>query len=368
MLKPFSLITVLAMAMALSVGVVHAEDSLVNQYDPNGNLVSGDGKFYEYNDASQLAKVREKDQAGAVIAEYFYDFSGQRVKKVENGVISYYIGKDYETQVVAEKAQDTTHFFVDNERVAKRDASGTYFYHPDHLGGTNVVTNATGVVVARNSYLPFGEMREGGEEKYSYTGKEKDVATDLYYFEARFNSPELRHFTQADIADPDLDDPQDLNRYAYVGNNPMSYVDPDGHKKKKKNKSNNNNKEKNNGNKKKVKLFNKHTAKEIASAALGSVRTVGSLWSFVGITENLVDIRKEWDKPLKEIYKFDKFQGGKKFIKDFFSRPKKENYSVNNAGAKNNKSNKPDPVLDYLPEGNYTAGQGFYLLMTENYR
>jgi len=224
----------LAIYIVLSVGVAYADVSLVNQYDLNGNLVSGDGKFYEYNDANQLVKVRENDKNGKVVAEYFYDFSGQRVKKVENGVTFYYIGKHFETQVVAGQAKDTAHFFVDNERVAKRDDSGTYFYHPDHLGGTNVVTNTTGNVVARNSYLPFGEMREGGQEKYSYTGKEKDTATDLYYFESRFNSPELRHFTQADIADPDLSDPQDLNRYAYVGNNPLSYVDPDGYKKKKK--------------------------------------------------------------------------------------------------------------------------------------
>jgi len=233
-LKQWSLITVLAMCMALSTGVVHGEESMINQYDPNGNLVSGDGKYYEYNDANQLARVREKDSAGKVIAEYFYDFNGQRVKKVESGVATYYIGKQFETNVVAGKAENTSYFFADGERVAKKDSTGTYYFHNDHLGGVNAVTNTAGTVVAKTSYLPFGEVRQGGQEKYSYTGKEKDKATDLYYFDSRFNSPELRHFTQADSADADISDPQDLNRYAYVGNNPLSYVDPDGHKKKKK--------------------------------------------------------------------------------------------------------------------------------------
>jgi RHS repeat-associated protein len=93
-------------------------------------------------------------------------------------------------------------------------------------------------VVARADYLPFGDVRAGGSgaEKYTYTGKEQDK-TGLYYFEARYNSSEFRHFTQADIAAPDYGDPQDLNRYAYVGNNPLSYVDEDGFKKKKKKKA-----------------------------------------------------------------------------------------------------------------------------------
>jgi len=55
----------------------HATTSLSYQYDTNGNLISGDGKYYEYNDANQLAKVRHGDQNGPVIAEYVYDHTGQ---------------------------------------------------------------------------------------------------------------------------------------------------------------------------------------------------------------------------------------------------------------------------------------------------
>lgn len=232
-LQIFIYITLLMIWM-LPLYEANAEDSIINQYDTNGSLVSGDGKFYEYNDANQLVRVREKDAIGAVVAEYFYDHTGQRVKKVESGVTTYYLGKYYETQVVQDQAQNTSYYFAEGDRVAKKDSTGTYYYHPDHLGGTSAVTNSTGQVVSSTSYLPFGDVRQGGAEKYSYTGKEMDKATGLYNFDARYTSPELRHFTQADIADPDFDDPQDLNRYAYVGNNPLSYVDLDGYKKKKK--------------------------------------------------------------------------------------------------------------------------------------
>lgn len=214
-----------------------ADTSIINVYDANGNLVTGDGRYYEYNDANQLVRVRQGgDQTGPVIAEYFYDSSGQRVKKIENGVVTYYVGKHFEKQVGGSNAGNTSYYFADDgERVAKKDPMGNIsYYHLDHLDGINVVTDAAGTEVSRTDYLPFGDVRTGStsSDKYAYTGKEKDK-TDLYYFDARYNSPEFRHFTQADIAEPDYDDPQDLNRYAYVGNNPLSYVDYDGFKKKK---------------------------------------------------------------------------------------------------------------------------------------
>jgi hypothetical protein len=67
----------------------YADTTFTFQYDANGNLISGDGKYYEYNDANQLVQVRQGDTiAGPVIAEYFYDASRQCVKKIENGVVT----------------------------------------------------------------------------------------------------------------------------------------------------------------------------------------------------------------------------------------------------------------------------------------
>ena len=237
MTKYLSCITLLLGFLLTATGGFAADTSIINVYDAGGNLVSGDGQYYEYDDANQLVRVRQGDQTGTVVAEYFYDSSGQRVKKIENGVATYYVGKHYETQVGGTNAGNTSYYFAEGgERVAKKGPSGSvYYYHLDHLDGINVVTDAAGSTVARSDYLPFGDTRSDstGADKYSYTGKEKDK-TDLYYFEARYNSPANRHFTQADVAEPDYDDPQDLNRYAYVGNNPLSFVDYDGFKKKKK--------------------------------------------------------------------------------------------------------------------------------------
>lgn len=202
-------------------------------YDPNGSMISGDGLYYEYNDANQLVKVRKDSVSGTVVAEYVYDYNGQRIKKIENGVTTYYIGKYFEQQVGGDHPGKTDYYFANGERVAKKDSSGnlTYF-HSDNLGSTEAMTDAAGNLVLSMKYYPFGELREDGDEKYGYNGKERDNQTDLNYYEARYYGPELKHFTQADDIMPELDNPQDLNRYSYVHNNPMTFMDPDGHKKK----------------------------------------------------------------------------------------------------------------------------------------
>ena len=140
-----------------------AATSLTYVYDANGNLIQGDGKYYEYNDANQLVKVRHEDASGPILAEYFYDYSGQRIKKVENGITTYYIGKHYEKQTSDTGSTNTSYYFANGERVAKKDTLGNlFYYHLDHLGGTNVITDLSGNLVERIKYYPFGEIREGG--------------------------------------------------------------------------------------------------------------------------------------------------------------------------------------------------------------
>ncbi|MDM8557033.1 RHS repeat-associated core domain-containing protein [Desulfococcaceae bacterium HSG7] len=203
----------------------------VYTYDPNGNLTNGDNQYLEYNDANKLVRVRQGDASGPVIAEYVYDSGGQRIKKIENGVTTYYIGKHYEEEYTgAQQTNKASYYFANTQRAAKKDKAGNLsFVHSDHLGGTNAVTDNAGSLVERTKYYPFGDIRQGGSERYSFTGKEKDKATDFYYFEARYYKHGYRHFAQADIIVPRFYDPQSLNRYAYVQNNPVKYVDPSGH-------------------------------------------------------------------------------------------------------------------------------------------
>ena len=212
-----------------------AESALVKfEYDAAGNMISEQGKYYEYNDANQLVRVRKDAPDGEIIAEYVYDYQGQRVKKTENGVTTYYVGKQYEERKGATVDEKIGYFFANNQRIAKSTRKNkappeVSYYLNNHLGSADVIIDEQGTQTDRIRYFPYGGYRTFPQERHTFTGKERDEVTDNYYFEARYYNPNIRRFTQADTIIPDLYDPQSLNRYAYTLNSPLVFIDPDGH-------------------------------------------------------------------------------------------------------------------------------------------
>ena len=117
-------------------------------------------------------------------------------------------------------------------KVAQVKGTEVSYYHKDHLNSSTVMTNNSGTKVEETAYAPYGTMRSftgTAVTNYRYTGKEIDPETNLYYYGARYYDPMMGRFITADSIVSDIYDPQDLNRYAYCRNNPMIYVDPDGH-------------------------------------------------------------------------------------------------------------------------------------------
>jgi len=107
------------------------------------------------------------------------------------------------------------------------------YYHLDGLGSVRAVTDEAGQLLERHEYLPFGEEwnpQPAGDSR-KFTGKERDAETGLDYFGARYYGAEIGRFTTVDPVytwRENLVDPQRWNRYAYVRNNPLRYMDPDG--------------------------------------------------------------------------------------------------------------------------------------------
>ncbi|MBD3389212.1 MAG: hypothetical protein GF416_08965 [Candidatus Altiarchaeales archaeon] len=104
-----------------------------------------------------------------------------------------------------------------------------YYYHPDHLGSTVVVSDSDGNLEERISYQPFGLPRQSSEELYQFTSQEWEGDLGFYDYGARQYNPTLRRFMQADSIIPNPYNPQNMNRYSYVLNNPLIYIDPTGH-------------------------------------------------------------------------------------------------------------------------------------------
>jgi len=111
-----------------------------------------------------------------------------------------------------------------------------HYYHNDHLGTSSIVTNSNNDILDISDTLPYGETRyhdndEGVTDYFAL--HEKDTDTGLTYMKARYYDPVSHRFMSLDPVaqyNPEvtLNDPQQLNAYAYARNNPMTYVDPDG--------------------------------------------------------------------------------------------------------------------------------------------
>ena len=107
-------------------------------------------------------------------------------------------------------------------------AGGSYYYHSDHLGSANYITDETGSVAQHLEYIPYGETFV--DERYStwhspykFNGKERDEETGLTYYSQRYfdgnvwyTSDELKHKHP------------NIGSYVYCAGNPVKYIDPDG--------------------------------------------------------------------------------------------------------------------------------------------
>ena len=122
-------------------------------------------------------------------------------------------------------------------------SNGTSYLTTDHLGSTRLVTGQDGTVKARHDYLPFGEELQAGiggrTSGLGYTAdnlnqkfvqEERDSESGLDYFGQRYFSSAQGRFITVDpvMGSAIVADPQSFNRYTYVLNNPLRYVDPDG--------------------------------------------------------------------------------------------------------------------------------------------
>ena len=111
------------------------------------------------------------------------------------------------------------------------DAESVYFYHPDHLGSTTLLTDATGRPTQRVEYAPFGELfldrRDGTtwHTPYLFNAKELDEETGLYYYGARYYDPHLSLWISPDPLERKY---PAVSSYSYVGNNPTNYIDIEG--------------------------------------------------------------------------------------------------------------------------------------------
>ncbi len=124
------------------------------------------------------------------------------------------------------------YYYSGGQRIALRRDGIVSYLLTDHLGSTRVTTDAAGAQAAEMKYYPFGATRynSGGQKTtYRFTGQRFGPGGGgLYDYGARWYDSTIGRFIQADSIVPNLANPQSLNRYSYVRNNPLRLVDPSG--------------------------------------------------------------------------------------------------------------------------------------------
>ena len=209
-------------------------------YDPAGNLISKRapaGSFQFVWDGDN--QLREAETPSGLEA-YYYDHNGQRVLAMtRNGGVRFWFGESETHYSVTGVAQNRWQYIaLGGVAPIARIENGTTveLQYADALQNLMLALSPDGTVRGSFLYGAFGEVvaSSGSEDhRRQFNGKENDASTGWRYYGFRSYDPLLLRWTSSDplyrfAPDWRKDDPQRANLYAFTGNNPLRYVDPDG--------------------------------------------------------------------------------------------------------------------------------------------
>lgn len=267
---------------------VNANNAVVTN---EGSLYSTDYGFGLANDASAGAKkvyqrtyswnernLMTSSDDGSLLVKYRYGADGQRALKSSSSSETLYFNSMWTVKTDPVGLRQSKNIYVGESRIVTKcnyqtdndpdsenggsgnlsyESKNIYWYHSDHLGSAQFVTDTEGKEHECLEYTPYGELwierTTTGVEKlpYRFTGKEFDEETGLYYYGARYLDPKYSRWLSADPALGEYIPGAPVNEearkrngnlpgmggvfntvnfalYHYAGNNPVKYLDPDG--------------------------------------------------------------------------------------------------------------------------------------------
>jgi RHS repeat-associated protein len=206
-------------------------------YDENGNMLHDGLNTLAYDAESRVVRVNSSNPM------YVYDGAGLRVKKCDPHCTSPTTTTVYifsGSKVIAEYVNGAAvnsptreYVYSGSQLVATHEGTSLKFHHQDHLS-RRVTSDGTsgsqtyGQKLTESGHFPYGESwyESGGTLKLKFTSYERDSESGNDFAIFRYYSSRIARFCSADPLAGSIANPQSLNRFAYVMNDPVNHVDP----------------------------------------------------------------------------------------------------------------------------------------------
>ena len=204
-------------------------------YDAAGNMTNDGTYSYTYDADGNVISVNNGETA-----KYTYDALNHRVQTQNSNGATEFIydssGKVISSWPVPGPYNNEGHIYWNGLQIAFRAYNGqTYFDHRDFIGTARMRTNSSGGIDATHTSLPFGDAFTSYPESPASNQDTIDFADLNLDYETGNDEAQFRYYSSVQghwlSPDPysgsyDFTNPQSLNRYSYVLNNPLSYLDP----------------------------------------------------------------------------------------------------------------------------------------------
>ena len=213
------------------------DDAFTYTYDNNGNLRTKTDKgtptdvtTYTWDAQDQLIQI---DRPDSTTVMYKYDGLGRRIEKNVAGTINRYV---YDGEDILLEYDGSNTFLaryshgdqVDQPLVLQKGGVGFFYYHSNHQGSITHLTDSGGSIANSYIYDSYGRrltVAESVIQPFSYTGREYDAESGLYFYRARYYDSDTGRFLSED---PIRFRAGDQNLFRYILNNPLNLRDPFG--------------------------------------------------------------------------------------------------------------------------------------------
>ena len=209
-------------APALNLSVNTYNQITGDSYDANGDILNDGVTTYTWNGEGQMSSAASVTQT--------YDGDGQRVAKSSGTYFGFTHDGTYLGYTTSSGGTENEYIYFDGLRVAVNEpTNNVYYFFSDQVGSLQMATNSTGTVCYDSDNTPTGYKwlyTNTCSQEFGIAGMKLDAESPTYHTWFRGYQDNLGRWNSPDRFGGSVSNPQSLNRYAYVMNNPMTLTDP----------------------------------------------------------------------------------------------------------------------------------------------